>query len=417
MSSIHRSRLARLLLGAAPLVLVSGMAAAAPKAYVGNFADNTVSVLDTGAGKIVATIPVVQGPHGMTITQDGRTVYVSGDGSSAVSVIDTATDKVVKTLEVGKSPNGVTLTPDGKQVLVTVYGEDRIVFLDAATQAAVGTVAVPKPHTVSISPDGKLGYVTSQEPGHFALVVVDIARRTVLRTLPLEKTPRDAEFGFDGKAFYFTEAGVSALEVLDPTTDKVVAEIPTGVSPHFVSLFRGAPLGLSVVQGPGEVMLFDPATNKPVRSIAVGKQPHWLALSGDAKTAYVTNEGSNTLSVVDIATGKTTAVEVGKAPRKVVVQQTADAAPAVSAASAAGKVSIAGFAFGPQAVTVKVGDAITWSNDDGSPHTVTFRDGSPGAKSLSPGEAFTRMFDKAGTYDYFCSFHPYMTASVTVQPR
>ena len=119
----------------------------------------------------------------------------------------------------------------------------------------------------------------------------------------------------------------------------------------------------------------------------------------------MTNEGSNTLSVVDIATGTTTAVEVGKAPRKVVVQQTASAAAAASAAAT--KVSIAGFAFGPQAATVKAGDAITWSNDDGSPHTVTFRDGSPGAKSLSPGEAFTRMFDKAGTYDYFCSFHPY----------
>jgi plastocyanin len=78
-------------------------------------------------------------------------------------------------------------------------------------------------------------------------------------------------------------------------------------------------------------------------------------------------------------------------------------------------VSIAGFAFGPQAITVKAGAHVTWSNDDGSPHTVTFRDGSPGAKSLSPGQSFTRMFDKPGTYAYFCSFHPYMTGSVVVE--
>jgi YVTN family beta-propeller protein len=420
MLSAHRSRLAAILSAAAPFLLASGIATAAPKAYVGNFADNTVSVLDTAAGKIVATIPVAQGPHGMAITNDGRTVFVAGDGSSSLSVIDTATDKVVKTVEVGKAPNGVSLTPDGKLLLVTVYGEDRIAFLDAATQAPVGTMAVPKPHTIAVSPDGKLGYVTSQEPGHFALVVVDLAKRTVLRTLPLEKTPRDAEFGFDGKAFYFTEAGVSAIQVLDPATDKIVAEIPTGVSPHFVSLFHSSPLGLGVVQGPGEVLLFDPATNKPVRSIAVGKQPHWLALSHDGKTAYVTNEGSNDLSVVDLASGKVTAVEVGKAPRKVVVQQMAASAAAATpaaAASAAGTVSIAGFAFGPQAITVKAGDTITWSNVDGAPHTVTFRDGSPGAKSLSPGESFSRMFDKPGTYDYFCSFHPYMTGSVTVQAK
>jgi amicyanin len=407
---LKRSHLARLLLATAPLVLAANLAVAAPKAYIGNFADNTVSVIDTGTSKVVATIPVATGPHGMAITQDGRTVFVAGDGSSSLSVIDTASDKVTKTVEVGQSPNGISLTPDGKLLLVTVYGDDKILFLDATTQATLGSVAVPKPHTVSVGPDGKSAYVTSQEPGHFALVVVDMATRTVVRTLPLPKTPRDAEFGHDGQAFYFTEAGVSAIEVLDPATDKIAAEIPTGVSPHFVSLFHNAPLGMAVVQGPGEIMLFDPATNKPVRSVAVGKQPHWLALSGDGKTAYVTNEGSNDLSIVDIATGKTSAVEVGKAPRKVVVQQASAAAPA-----AGSKVSIAGFAFGPQAITVKAGDGITWSNDDGSPHTVTFRDGSAGAKSLSPGQTFTRKFEKAGTYDYFCSFHPYMTGRVVVQ--
>jgi len=42
------------------------------------------------------------------------------------------------------------------------------------------------------------------------------------------------------------------------------------------------------------------------------------------------------------------------------------------APAAGSKVSIVGFAFGRQPVTVKAGDRITWSNDDGSPHTVTF---------------------------------------------
>jgi YVTN family beta-propeller protein len=403
-----RSELARLLFTVA-LALNCGLAAAAPKAYIGNFADNTVSVLDTGANKVIATIPVAQGPHGMAISPDGRTVYITGDGSSSLSIIDTATDRVVKTVEVGKAPNGVALTPDGKLLLVAIYAEDRLAFLDTATAAVVASVSVPKPHTASISPDGKLAYVTSQEPGHFALTVVDVAARSVVRSVPLEKTPRDAEFSYDGKAFYFTEAGVSAVEVLDPASDKIVAEIPTGVSPHFVDVFRSAPLGMVVVQGPGEVLLFDPKTNREARRIAVGKQPHWLALSGDGKTAYVTNEGSNNVSVADIATGKSMTIDVGKAPRKVVVQEVS-----AQASGTAASVSIAGFAFGPQAITVKAGSSVTWSNDDGSPHTVTFKDGSAGAKSLSPGEKFTRVFDRAGTYEYFCSFHPYMTGRVVV---
>ena len=297
--------------------------AAGPKAYVGNFKDNTVSVIDTEAGKVVATVPVSTGPHGMAITQDGRTVYVSGDGSSAVDIIDTATDKVVKTIDVGKTPNGIALTPDNRLLLVTVYGENRMAFIDTSTQTVVGTLAVQKPHTVAISPDGKIAYVTVQEPGHFGLALIDLVTRSMVRTLPLEKTPRDGEFSYDGKVFYFTQAGVSAVEVLDPASDKIVAEIPTGVSPHFVGYPRGSAFGIVTVQGPGELLLFDPATNKPVRSVSVGKQPHWATTSSDGKTTYVTNEGSNDVTVVDLASGQTTTVAIGNAPRKVVVQRTA----------------------------------------------------------------------------------------------
>jgi YVTN family beta-propeller protein len=165
---------------------------------------------------------------------------------------------------------------------------------------------------------------------------------------------------------------------------------------------------LVVVQGPGELVLFDPATNKHVRSIAVGKQPHWAAVSGDGKTAYVTNEGSNDVSVVDLATGKKTTIAVGNAPRKIAVQ-----ASAVSGA----KVNINNFAFAPPQAAIAVGDTITWSNHDGAPHAVAFKDGSPGAKSLLPGETFIRTFEMPGSYEYFCAFHPYMTGRVVVQPE
>lgn len=307
----------------APAATARAAGAPAAKVYVGNFKDNTVSVIDTAAGKVVATVPVSAGPHGMAITEDGRTVYVSGDAASSIDVIDTATDKVVKTIDVGKTPNGIALTPDNRLLLVTVYGEDRVAFVDTSTQTVTATLAVPKPHTVAVSPDGKLAYVTVQEPGHFALTLIDVPNRSVVRTLALEKTPRDGEFGYDGKAFYFTQAGVSSVQVLDPATDKIAAQIPTGVSPHFVSRPRGSAFGMVVVQGSGELLLFDPATNQPARSVAVGKQPHWATASGDGKTEYVTNEGSNDLTVVDLATGKTTTIAVGSAPRKVVVQQTA----------------------------------------------------------------------------------------------
>jgi YVTN family beta-propeller protein len=395
------------------VALLALMAAAAfaagPKAYVGNFKDSTVSVIDTGTGAVTMTVPVAAGPHGMSMTPDGKTVYVSGDESSTVSVIDTATDRVTHTIEVGKTPHGLAMQPDGRILLVAVYGEDRVAFVDTATRAIAGSVAVPKPHTIAVRPDGKLAYVASQQPGKFALVVVDLATRAAVREIVLDKPPRDPEFSYDGKALYFTLAGINAVQVLDPQSDRIVASVPTGASPHIAGYFRGAPAAMAVVQGPGELLLFDPATNAPLRAIAVGKQPHWVAASADGKRAYVTNEGSNDLSVVDLTSGRVTTIAVGNAPRKVVVQQSA------TKAAGATTVSIANFAFAPGELTIAAGDTVTWSNDDGAPHGLAYKDGAQGVNLLLPGAKFARTFDRPGGYDYICSVHPYMSGKVVVR--
>ena len=408
---MRRSFRSSLLLGAAVAVLALGASAAGPKAYVGNFKDNTVSVIDTGDEAVIATIPVAAGPHGMAATPDGRTVYVSGDGSSEVVVIDTATDRVKQKIDVGKTPHGLAMAPDGKWLLVGVYGEDKVALIDTATQAVVGSVPVAKPHTIAIRPDGKVAYVASQEPGKFALVVIDVPGRAVLRTLPLEKTPRDLEFGHDGKALYVTMAGVNAVVVLDPTSDKIVAQIPTGASPHIAGFYRGVGAGTAVVQGPGELQLFDPATNAPLRAISVGKQPHWMSATADGKQIYVTNEGGNDVTVVEPASGKTSTIAVGNTPRKVVVLPVAAAA----TSSSGPKVSIANFAFAPAEVAVAPGATVTWSNDDGAPHGLAYKDGAKGTDVLLPGATFSRTYDKPGTYDYVCAVHPYMTGKVIVR--
>jgi YVTN family beta-propeller protein len=177
----------------------------------------SVIVMDMGIGigTFVATVPVSAGPHGMVAHPDGRTLYVSGDGSSEVSVIDTMTDRVAARIDVGKTPHGLAMAPDGKLLLVAGYGEDHIAFVDTAKQSVIATVAVTKPHTIAIRPDGKVAYVSSEEPEKPALVVIDVSGRTVARRLPLEKVPRDLEFGHDSREIYFTMAGVNAVMVLD----------------------------------------------------------------------------------------------------------------------------------------------------------------------------------------------------------
>jgi YVTN family beta-propeller protein len=192
----------------------------------------------------------------------------------------------------------------------------------------------------------------------------------------------------------------------------MLAQIPTGVSPHFVGHPHGAALGMVVVQGPGELLLFDPVTNKPARSVAVGKQPHWATVSGDGKTAYVSNEGSNDVTIIDLATGGTTTVAVGRAPRKIVVQHAA-----ATAAKRGAKVSVINFAFTPAEIAVAAGESVTWINDDGAPHGLEYHDGAKGTDLLLPGASFSRSFERPGSYAYHCSVHPYMTGRVIVRAR
>src|SRR5437762_8983353 len=115
--------LKRVMTGLYALVVMSGWvvgtgslsAAGAPKVYVGLFKDDAVAVIDTAQNKVVSTISVPKGPHGLVMTPDGRKVYVSSDGASTVSVIDTATDRVVSSIDVGTNPHGLAISADGSR--------------------------------------------------------------------------------------------------------------------------------------------------------------------------------------------------------------------------------------------------------------------------------------------------------------
>jgi plastocyanin len=90
---------------------------------------------------------------------------------------------------------------------------------------------------------------------------------------------------------------------------------------------------------------------------------------------------------------------------------------AASTASGSGTpATIAGFAFSPETVTVKVGGAVTWTNKDSSTHSVKSADGSFVSQDLQDGQAFTASFKTAGTFAYVCGIHAFMKGTVVVQP-
>jgi Icc protein len=83
----------------------------------------------------------------------------------------------------------------------------------------------------------------------------------------------------------------------------------------------------------------------------------------------------------------------------------------------ANEVFIDNFSFSPASLTVPVGTKVTWTNKDDVPHTVVSNDKVFSSKALDTDDKFSFTFDKAGTFDYYCSIHPRMTAKVIVQAR
>jgi plastocyanin len=72
--------------------------------------------------------------------------------------------------------------------------------------------------------------------------------------------------------------------------------------------------------------------------------------------------------------------------------------------------------FAPKDVTVKVGQKVTWTNDDSVDHNVTAQSGADfKSKDFGNGGTFSFTPDKAGTIKYVCTIHPGMTATLTVQ--
>src|SRR2546426_11859362 len=114
-------------------------AAGVPKAYVGLFKDDAVAVIDTTQNKVLGTIAVPKGPHGLVITPDGRKGYVSSDGAATVSVIDTAADRVGVSIDVGANPHGLALSGDGSRGLVSGWGSNQALVIDTTTGRVIGT--------------------------------------------------------------------------------------------------------------------------------------------------------------------------------------------------------------------------------------------------------------------------------------
>jgi len=148
-------------------------------AYVTVGTENVVKVFRTDDFALVATIKVGALPHGLWPSGDGSRIYVGLENADAVAVIDTATNRVIATIPIGQGPQGVAYVPgavptgDGKanlqplakagekvQLTLAGTGSSQVTLFDQGQvqilQAAVAGLPPKMPFVLGLAarPDG-----------------------------------------------------------------------------------------------------------------------------------------------------------------------------------------------------------------------------------------------------------------------
>jgi plastocyanin len=120
------------------------------------------------------------------------------------------------------------------------------------------------------------------------------------------------------------------------------------------------------------------------------------------------------LALLSLATAGLALVGCGAATPPAATPATTAPDASAPAAETVPTVSISNFSFSPTSLDVKVGDTVTWVNNDDALHTVT-GDGGISSPNLAKGESYKQVFDTAGTFSYSCSIHPAMKGTITVK--
>src|ERR1700730_9937947 len=159
-------------------------AQATGRAYVSNEDGESVSVLDTRKGEVIATVPVGKRPRGLKLNHDGSLLYVAVSGlpkcppsvpdeecaklkrdltADGIAVIDTTTLKLDRLLKSGSDPEQFDLSHDGKQLFIANEDTGTLTVVGIASGAVEATVPVGKePEGVRVTPGGRWIVVTSE---------------------------------------------------------------------------------------------------------------------------------------------------------------------------------------------------------------------------------------------------------------
>lgn len=326
---------------AAPLaatVLFAGSLQAATL-VVANKAEATVSLVDLGSGKVVATLPVGTSPHEVAISPDGRLALIANYGTgpqpgSSLTLIDVPGAKVVKTIDLGdsKRPHGMVFL-DGRRALVTSEASKSVIEVDV--EAGKVTRSIPTgqeiSHMVAVTPDGSRAFVANIGSG--SVTALDLKAGNSLGDIKTGAGTEWIDVTPDGQQVWVTNREGDSVTVVDAKTLAVVGTVGSAAFPIRAKVTPDGKRVLVSNARSGDLSVLSVAEKKLERRIPLSVQaaedkdgrlmgqfgdssvPIGIVIAPDGKHAYVAHANGDAISIVDLTEWKRTgSLTAGKEP-------------------------------------------------------------------------------------------------------
>lgn len=300
-----------------------------------NSAGDSVHVIDAATNKVVGTIEDIEVPHGVTISPDGRRIYVTDEALSTLDIVDSKTFKVTKRIPLSGHPNNVAVTPDGSKVYCAIaQAPGAVDVIDTASETNVKTVKVKGAiHNVYVTPDGKFA-VAGSIPTK-TISVIDVATNTVAWESTLDGGIRPMAFtkNADGstKEIVVQLSDFHGIVMVDFATHKEVKRVtlPDMKRERETQGIQGSPAHGLAISPDGKtlwstskyydyVAAYSLPELKLIKTVPVGLHPEWLTIPPDGKNLYVAVAGEDATVVVNTKTMKVTGkIPVGAVPKRI----------------------------------------------------------------------------------------------------
>jgi YVTN family beta-propeller protein len=121
-----------------------------------NSAGDRVSLIDPATNKVVGEIKDIEANHGAAASPDGTRIYISNESMSTLDVADVKTLKVIKRIPLSGHPNNISISRDGRRVYVgIIQAPGGVDVSDTASFQMVKTIPTKGSiHNTYVTPDG-----------------------------------------------------------------------------------------------------------------------------------------------------------------------------------------------------------------------------------------------------------------------